>query len=47
MLDNATIDHLYEEYKDCNKEHMVLWMILELLKLKASNRSSHTRFLTL
>jgi hypothetical protein len=29
---------LYEECKGCYKKHMVLWMILELLKLKASNR---------
>jgi hypothetical protein len=28
---------LYEECKGCHKEHTVLWMTLELLKLKASN----------
>jgi hypothetical protein len=28
---------IYEECKGCHKEHTVLWMTLELLKLKASN----------
>jgi hypothetical protein len=44
MLDKASRDPLYEECKGCNKEQMVLWMTLELLKLKASNRWSDTSF---
>jgi hypothetical protein len=36
-LNKASRDLLYEECKGCHKEQMVLWMILELLKLKASN----------
>jgi hypothetical protein len=39
-LNKVLRDLLYEECKGCHKEHMVLWMTLELLKLKASNRSS-------
>jgi hypothetical protein len=35
---------LYEECKGCHKEHMVLWMTLELLKLKASNGWSDSSF---
>jgi hypothetical protein len=35
-LDKASRDLLYEECKWCHKEHTVLWMTLELLKLKAS-----------
>jgi hypothetical protein len=41
-LDKASRDLLYEEW--CDKEHMVLWMTLELLKLKASNGWSDTSF---
>jgi hypothetical protein len=37
MFDKASRDLLYEECKGCEKEHKVLWMTLELLKLKASN----------
>jgi hypothetical protein len=33
MLDKMSRD-LYEEYKGCDKEHTVLWMTLELMKLK-------------
>jgi hypothetical protein len=36
-LNKASRDLLYEECKWFHKEHMVLWMTLELLKLKASN----------
>jgi hypothetical protein len=35
-LNKASRDLLYEECKGCHKEHMVLWMTLELLKLKTS-----------
>jgi hypothetical protein len=34
-LNKALSDLLYEKCKQCHKEHMVLWMTLELLKLKA------------
>jgi hypothetical protein len=47
MLDKALRDLLYKECKGCDKEHMVLWMMLELLKLKASNGWSDTSFSTL
>jgi hypothetical protein len=47
MLDKASRDLLYEECKWCNKEHMVLCMMLELLKLKASNEWPDTSFSTL
>jgi hypothetical protein len=36
-LNKAPRDIFYEECKGCHKEHMVLWMALKLLKLKASN----------
>jgi hypothetical protein len=36
-LNKALRDLLYEECKWCHKEHTVLWMTLELLKLKAGN----------
>jgi hypothetical protein len=35
---------LYEECKGCDKDHTVLWMTLELLKLKASREWSDTSF---
>jgi hypothetical protein len=35
---------LYEECKGCDKKHTMLWMTLELLKLKANNRWSDTSF---
>jgi hypothetical protein len=38
---------LYKKCKGCDKEHMVLWMTLELLKLNASNGWSNTSFLAL
>jgi hypothetical protein len=44
---NKAARDLYEEYKGCHKEHMVLWMTLELLKLKASNGWSDSSFSTL
>jgi hypothetical protein len=47
ILDKASRDLLYEECKGCDKEHTVLWMMLELLKLKASNGLSDTSFLAL
>jgi hypothetical protein len=37
-LNKASRDLLYKECKGCHKEHTVLWMTLEVLKLKASNR---------
>jgi hypothetical protein len=43
-LDKASRDLLYEEYKGCHNEHTVLWMTLELHKLKASNEWSHSSF---
>jgi hypothetical protein len=46
-LNKVSRDLLYEECKWCHKEHMVLWMTLELLKLKASNRWSDSSFLAL
>jgi hypothetical protein len=46
-LDKASRDLLYEKCKWCHKEHTVLWMALELLKLKASNRWSDSSFSTL
>jgi hypothetical protein len=42
MLDKALRDLLYEECKGCGKEHMVLWMTLELMKLKATSGWSDT-----
>jgi hypothetical protein len=36
-LNKVSRDLLYEECKGCHKEHMVLCMTLELLKLKGSN----------
>jgi hypothetical protein len=45
-LNKASRD-LYEECKGCHKEHTVLWMTLELLKLKASNGWLHSNFLAL
>jgi hypothetical protein len=46
-LNKALGDLLYEECKGCHKEHTVLWMTLELLKLKASNGWSNSCFLAL
>jgi hypothetical protein len=43
MLDKASRD-LYEKCKGCDKELTVLWMILELLKLKAGRRWSDISF---
>jgi hypothetical protein len=43
MLDKASRD-LYEECQGCDKKHTVLWMTIELLKLKASNGLSDTSF---
>jgi hypothetical protein len=40
-------DLLYEEYKGCHKEHTVLRMRLELLKLNASNGWSDSSFSSL
>jgi hypothetical protein len=47
MLDKALRDLLYEKCKVCDKEHTVLWMMLELLKLKGSNGWSDTSFSSL
>jgi hypothetical protein len=44
MLNKASRDLLYEECKGCDKEHTMLWMMLELLKLKASSGWSETSF---
>jgi hypothetical protein len=43
-LNKASRDLLYEECKGCHKEHTVLWMTLQLLKLKASNGWSDNSF---
>jgi hypothetical protein len=43
-LNKVSRDLLYEECKGCHKEHTVLWMTLELLKLKASNGWSDSSF---
>jgi hypothetical protein len=42
-LNKASRD-LYEECKGCHKEHTMLWMTLELLKLNASNGWSDSSF---
>jgi hypothetical protein len=47
MLDKALTYLLYEECKGCDNEHTVLWMTLELMKLKATNRWFDTSFSTL
>jgi hypothetical protein len=44
ILDKASRDHLYVECKGCDKEHMMLWMTLEHMKLKATNGWSDTSF---
>jgi hypothetical protein len=44
MLDKTSRNLLFKKCKWCNKEHTVLWMMLELMKLKATNRSSDTSF---
>jgi hypothetical protein len=44
MLDKASRELLYEECKGCDKEHMVLWVMLELMKLKATSGWSDTSF---
>jgi hypothetical protein len=44
MFDKASRDLLYEECNRCDKEHTVLWMMLELMKLKATNGWSDTSF---
>jgi hypothetical protein len=46
-LDKVSRDLLYEECKWCHKKHMMLWMTLELLKLKASNEWPDNSFLSL
>jgi hypothetical protein len=46
-FNKALRDLLYEECKGFHKEHTVLWMTLELLKLKASNGWSDSSFLAL
>jgi hypothetical protein len=43
-LNKLSRDILYEECKWCHKEHTMLWMTLELLKLKASNGWSDSSF---
>jgi hypothetical protein len=46
-LNKASRDLLYKECKGYHKEHIVLWMTLELLKLKGSNGWSDSSFLAL
>jgi hypothetical protein len=46
-LNKVSRDLLYEECKGCQKEHTVLWMALELPKVKASNGWSDSSFLAL
>jgi hypothetical protein len=43
-LNKASRDLLYKECKGCHKKHTVLWMTLELLKLRASSRWSDNSF---
>jgi hypothetical protein len=43
-LNKASIDLLYEECKVCHKEHTMMGMTLELLKLKTSNGWSDNSF---
>jgi hypothetical protein len=43
-LNKASRDLLYKECKGCHREHTVLWMILELLKLKDTNRCLDSSF---
>jgi hypothetical protein len=47
MLDKVSRDLLYEECKWCDKEYTVLWMTLELMKLKPTSGWSDTSFLAL
>jgi hypothetical protein len=47
MLDKASRDLLYEECKECDKEHTVLWTTLDLVKLKATSGWSNTSFTAL
>jgi hypothetical protein len=42
--DKALRDLLYKECKACDKEHTVLWMTLEFMKLKATSGWSDTSF---
>jgi hypothetical protein len=44
MFNKVLRDLLYKECKGCDKEHTMLWMMLELLKLKARNTWSTTSF---
>jgi hypothetical protein len=44
MLDKASKDLLYKECKACDMEHTVLWMTLQLMKLKATSGWSDTSF---
>jgi hypothetical protein len=44
MLDKSSRDLLYEKCKGCDKEHTVLWMMLELMKLKATSGWFDTSF---
>jgi hypothetical protein len=46
-LNKVLRDLLHEECKGCHKKHTVLWMTLELLKLKTSNGWSDNSFLAL
>jgi hypothetical protein len=47
MLDKMLRNVLYEECKGSDKEHTVLWMMLELMKLNATSGWSDTSFLAL
>jgi hypothetical protein len=44
IINKASRDLLYEECEGCHQEHTVLWITLELLKLKASNGWSDSSF---
>jgi hypothetical protein len=44
MFDKVSRHLIYKECKGSDREHTVLWMMLELLKLKASNGWSDTSF---
>jgi mannose-1-phosphate guanylyltransferase len=47
MLDKALKDLLYKECKRYDMEHTVLWMTLEIMKLKATSGWSDISFSTL
>jgi hypothetical protein len=47
MIDTSLRGLLYEECNGCDKEHTVLWMMFQLMKLNATSGWSNTSFSTL